>query len=138
MSDGRMRPCPFVSIVSSTTCLVRRAEVAATFRTRLVGLLGRESLAPGTALVLRPSGLIHTAFMRFPIDVIFLDGRQRVVATTAHLQPFRVAWGGWKARIAVELPAGTIEAFELPVGTPLQFVADSSTDTAPQRSRLSV
>lgn len=132
-----MRPSPVVSIVSSTTCVVPRAEVASTFRTRLVGLLGRTSLAPGTALVLRPSGLIHTAFMRFPIDVIFLDGRQRVVATAAHLQPFRVAWGGCKARIAVELPAGTIERFELPVGTALEFVADSSTDTSAPLSHRS-
>ena len=135
--SGRMRPCPVVSITSSTTCLVRRAEIAATFRTRLVGLLGRASLAPGTALVLRPSGLIHTAFMRFPIDVIFLDGQQRVVATAAHLQPFRVAWGGWKARMAVELPAGTIERFELPAGTALEFVADSSPDTGPSPSQRS-
>ena len=133
-----MGSCPVVSIVSSTTCLVPRAEMAATFLTRLVGLLGRDSLAPGTALVLRPSGLIHTAFMRFPIDVIFLDGRQRVVATAAHLQPYRVAWGGWKARIAIELPAGTLDGLELPIGTPLSFVADSSTDTSSKVSQRTV
>lgn len=133
-----MRSCPMVSVVSSTTCLVPQAEVAATFRTRLVGLLGRDSLEPGTGLVLRPSGLIHTAFMRFPIDVIFLDSRQRVVATATHLQPFRVAWGGWRARIAVELPAGTIDGLEVPIGTALQFVADSSTDTSRTFSPRSV
>lgn len=111
-----------VRIVSSDACVAARAEVANTFTSRLIGLLGRDGLAPGSALVLKPSGLIHTAFMRFPIDVIFLDGRQRVVATAAHLQPFRIAWGGWHARMAVELPAGTIEQFELPIGTTLQFV----------------
>lgn len=111
-----------VRIVSADGCVAGRAEVASTFRSRLIGLLGRDALAPGSALVLKPSGLIHTAFMRFPIDVIFLDGRQRVVAKATHLQPFRVAWGGWKARTAVELPAGTIERFELPIGTTLQFV----------------
>lgn len=134
---GRMRPCPVVRILSSTTCVVPRAQVAATLRTRLVGLLGRASLAPGSALVLQPSGLIHTAFMRFPIDVIFLDRRGRVVATAAHLQPFRIAWGGWKARTAVELPAGTIERFELPVGTALEFVADSTPDTGLPSSQRS-
>ena len=112
-----------VRIVSSTACVAGHAELANTFCTRLVGLLGRDALAPGSGLVLQPSGLIHTAFMRFPIDVIFLDGRRRVVATAAHLQPFRIAWGGWRARMAVELPAGTLERFELPVGTPLQFVS---------------
>lgn len=111
-----------VRIVSSDVCVAGRAEMANTFSSRLIGLLGRDSLAPGSALVLKPSGLIHTAFMRFPIDVIFLDGRQRVVATAAHLQPFRIAWGGWHARMAVELPAGTIEHFELPIGATLQFV----------------
>lgn len=118
-----------VRIVSSDGCVAGHAEVANTFSSRLIGLLGRDGMAPGSALVLKPSGLIHTAFMRFPIDVIFLDGRQRVVATATHLQPFRVAWGGWNARMAVELPAGTIDRFELPVGTPLSFVSDSTADT---------
>ena len=96
--------------------------MANTFRTRLVGLLGRDTLAQGAGLVLQPSGLIHTAFMRFPIDVIFLDSRRRVVVTAAHLQPFRIAWGGWRARMAVEVPAGTLERLDLPIGTTLQFV----------------
>ena len=96
--------------------------MANTFSSRLIGLLGRDGLAPGSAMVLKPSALIHTAFMRFPIDVIFLDGGQRVVATSTHVQPFRVAWGGWKARMVVELPAGTLEKLKLPIGTALQFV----------------
>lgn len=125
MSHACYRTVPgqnIVRIVSSDACVAERAEVANTFSSRLIGLLGRDGLAPGSALVLKPSALIHTAFMRFPIDVIFLDGRQRVVATATHLQPFRVAWGGWSARMVVELPAGTIEKFKLPVGTTLQFV----------------
>ena len=115
-----------VRILSGTGCLAGKAEVADTFGSRLVGLLGRDGLAPGTALVLEPSSSIHTAFMRFPIDVIFLDGHRRVVATAAHIQPFRIAWGGWKARTAVELPAGTIEQFDLPIGSPVEFVPDST------------
>lgn len=124
-----MRSAQVVRIVSTTACLAGRAEVANTFGSRLVGLLGRDALAPGTGLVLQPSSSIHTAFMRFPIDVIFLDGQQRVVATATHVQPFRIAWGGWKARMAVELPAGTIEKFNLPVGSPITLVPDSISDT---------
>jgi uncharacterized membrane protein (UPF0127 family) len=69
-------------------------------------------------------------FMRFPIDVIFLDDQQRVVSTSAHVQPYRLAWGGWKARTAVELPAGTLEQIDVPVGSTLQLVPDSTADTS--------
>ena len=116
----------FVRITSTTGCLAGRAEVANTFGSRLVGLLGRDGLAPGTGLVLQPSNSIHTLFMRFPIDVIFLDDHHRIVATAARVRPYRVAWGGWKARTAVELPAGTIEQFDLPVGSPIRLVPDST------------
>lgn len=121
-----MPAAQIVRITSTTACLAGRAEVANTFGSRLMGLLGRDRLPPGTGLVLQPSNSIHTLFMRFPIDVIFLDDHQRIVATAVHVQPFRIAWGGWKARTAVELPAGTIEQFDLPVGLPIQLVPDST------------
>ena len=118
-----------VRITSETACLAGRAEVANTFGSRLVGLLGRDRLPPGTGLVLQPSNSIHTLFMRFPIDVIFLDDQRRIVSIAAHVQPYRVAWGGWSARMAVELPAGTIEQFDLPLGSAIQLVSDSTPDT---------
>jgi uncharacterized protein len=82
--------------------------VAGTPRTRMVGLLGRDALAPGDGLLLRPCGMIHTCFMRFPIDVLFTDRAGQALALFAEVRPFRLAWGGFRARQAIELPAGTL------------------------------
>lgn len=72
---------------------------------RFWGLMGRKALLEGRALLLRPSSSIHTAFMRFPIDVVFLDRSLRVVKVVPGLKPFRatIALG---AHSALELNAG--------------------------------
>ena len=73
--------------------------------TRMRGLLGRRALPSGEGLLLRPAGSIHTLFMRFPIDAVFLDGERRVVKVVAGLRPWRAA-AGRGARAVLELPAG--------------------------------
>ena len=83
------------------------AEVADRAIPRLVGLLGRSGLAEGDGLVLKPCSSIHTCFMRFPIDVLFLDAEGTILRVARAVTPYRAAAGGWRARIAVELPAGT-------------------------------
>jgi uncharacterized membrane protein (UPF0127 family) len=79
--------------------------VADTPVARMKGLLGRRSLDPGEGLLLRPAGSVHTAFMRFPIDVVFLDRELRVLRVEPSVSPWRlVAQRGAKA--VLELPAG--------------------------------
>ena len=65
--------------------------VAARPLRRMRGLLGRQHLPAGEGLLLRRAGSIHTFFMRFPIDAVFLDRRDIVVAITPDLPPWRVA-----------------------------------------------
>lgn len=84
------------------------AEVADTALARLVGLLGRASLDPGEGLVIEPCSSIHTCFMRFPIDVLFVDRDGLAVRAAREVRPFRAALGGPYARRAIELPAGTL------------------------------
>jgi uncharacterized membrane protein (UPF0127 family) len=72
---------------------------------RLRGLMGRRRLAPGHGLLLRPSPSIHTCFMRFPIDAVFLDRELRVVSVRSRLAAWRFA-GQRGARSVLELPAG--------------------------------
>jgi uncharacterized membrane protein (UPF0127 family) len=93
--------------------VVERAETALT---RMQGLLGRDALADGEGLVLTPCSSVHTWFMRFPIDVLFLDRQGRVVRGVDALKPFRFAWGGWQARSTIELPAGTLRRAGVRVG----------------------
>ena len=88
--------------------LIATADVADTARARLVGLLGRASLALGDGLVIEPCWSVHTCFMRFAIDVLFLDANGVVLRAVPALAPWRAASGGLKARRTVELPAGTI------------------------------
>jgi uncharacterized membrane protein (UPF0127 family) len=69
------------------------------------GLLGRASLPEGEGILLRPAGSIHTFFMRFPIDVVFLDEDDVVVGIEPELAPWRTA-GRRGAKKVVELASG--------------------------------
>jgi uncharacterized protein len=82
-----------------------RCVVADRAHHRMRGLLGRRRLQPGEGMVLRPAWNVHTAFMRFPIDVVFLDADQVVIRIAPALAPWRtVSCRG--AREVVELAAG--------------------------------
>jgi len=72
---------------------------------RLRGMLGRKEPAHGEGLLLKPTAAVHTCFMRFPIDVVFLDSELRVVAVTTDLKPWRGA-ARRGARSVLELRAG--------------------------------
>lgn len=85
-----------------------RCVVAASAWTRLRGLLGRSSLPAGEGLLLRPTSSIHTTFMRFPIDVVFLDEELRVLKVVPELRTWRFAFARG-ARSALELAAGEAE-----------------------------
>jgi len=90
------------------TVLGERVERAVGFRDRLVGLLGRDSLAEGRGLWLEPCNSVHMWFMRFPIDVVFASPDGRVVAVVPTLRPWSMTRPYFGANAALELPAGTI------------------------------
>ncbi len=82
------------------------AEVARSFRARLKGLIGRQSLPPGRGLLILKCNAIHTFFMRFPIDATFYDREDRVVKTVRNIRPWRLfVWGGWRAVKVLETAA---------------------------------
>ena len=106
--------------------LADRAELATEVRQRMVGLLGRARLPEGGAMVLLRCNAIHTWFMRFPIDVVFLRDRPpawQVVKVVPALGPFRLAWARG-ADTVVELPAGTLTRTPLKVGELLDMTGD--------------
>jgi len=82
-----------------------RCYVADSFVSRLVGVLGTRRLEEDEALVIPRCAAVHTLGMRTSIDVVFLDGRSRVIGVNAALRPFRAARGPG-ARLAVETAAG--------------------------------
>jgi uncharacterized protein len=72
---------------------------------RARGLLGRDGLEPGEGMLIDRAGSVHMFFMRFPIDVVFLDRDRQVVGVRHGVRPWRVA-GARRAVAALELPAG--------------------------------
>ena len=90
------------------TTLADQAEVARSFWKRLVGLMGRRELPSGAALIIEPNTSVHTFWMRFPIDVIFVDRQNVVVGLRAAMPPNRPYAGARRAYRTIELPAGVI------------------------------
>ncbi len=88
--------------------LAEKAKVADAFFTRLIGLLNRSSLEKGEALILTPSNCIHSFFMRFTIDAIFLDKAGRVIAALPSFKPFRFSPIYSNSHTVIELPENTI------------------------------
>jgi len=88
--------------------LANDITLAASLPARMKGLLGKERLDAGKGLLIRPCKGIHTFFMKFPIDVVFLDMDNRIVALVRDLSPNRLTTVYRKASAVLELPAGTL------------------------------
>ena len=103
--------------------LADRIETAFDSATRNQGLLGRDAFATGSALVLAPCTSVHTWFMRFPIDVLFMTKIGMIKKVRPSLGPWRIAMS-WNAYAVIELPGGT--AGNAKAGDTLEFVPKQS------------
>jgi uncharacterized protein len=74
--------------------------------------MGSAELLPGTGLLLPSTRSVHTHFMRFSIDVVFLDRELRIVSIVAPLRPWRVVWRP-SAESVLELAAGECDRLGL-------------------------
>jgi uncharacterized membrane protein (UPF0127 family) len=90
-------------VVVCETCLIADNPLL-----RTKGLLGRHELPEGEGILLRPASSIHMAFMRFPIDAVFLAKDLTVLKVVRNLAPWRMA-SRRRAHSVLELPAGTCE-----------------------------
>jgi uncharacterized membrane protein (UPF0127 family) len=93
--------------------------------TRLRGLMGRRRLSRGEGMLLKPAPSIHTFFMRFPIDAVFVDSGLNVVGVRADVAPWRVA-GQRGARGVLELPAGEARRLGVLEGMQLELADGTS------------
>lgn len=111
--------------------LLRNARTNETLADRLLtafdsasrrkGLLGRTSFPSGSALFIAPSNGVHTFFMRFPIDVVFVAKDGRIVKLCRSLAPWRMA-AALRAYATIELAAGALELSDVTVGDRLVIV----------------
>ncbi|MFC1708469.1 DUF192 domain-containing protein [Candidatus Omnitrophota bacterium] len=94
---------------TKNVALAERAEVANTSFQRLKGLLGRQGLEAGQGMIITPCSSIHTFFMRFAIDAIFLGRDGQVVAMAHSLPPARLFGSPLKGKLVIELPPGVLK-----------------------------
>jgi uncharacterized membrane protein (UPF0127 family) len=122
----------YVRVVNITRgeVLAERAELAASMWSRLWGLMGRRELPAGSGLVLRPGGGIHMWFMRFPLDVVHVDKRDRVTHVVRGIKPWRFGPLFVGGKLAIELPVGAAAQTQPGDEVRLEALADSSTGGA--------
>lgn len=106
-----------------------RLSVADKPRARMKGLLGKRALDSDEGLLLRPAASVHTAFMRFSIDVIFLDRSLRVMDVEPNVRPWRMV-GKRGAKAVLELPAGEAKRRGIERGMALSVGEPRETDDA--------
>lgn len=106
--------------VTRGTVLGDRVDSASESRQRRRGLLAHDHLPAGSGLWISPCEAVHTFFMKFPIDVVFLSRRRVVVKVRAHLPPWRMS-GSLRAHSVLELPVGTAQQTGTQPGDQLEF-----------------
>lgn len=100
-------------------------EVADTAARRVKGLLGRECLEDGQGLLFKHCSSLHTFFMSFPIDIVFMDGKGRVLKLSPRVKPFKLVAAPLRAHYALELPEGAIARSATRVGDRLVFAEEA-------------
>ena len=108
-----------VSEVASGRAVAERIRIANTHWTRLRGLIGTRGLAADEGLWIVPCRQVHMFWMRYPIDVAFLDDELQVVGVQADLRPWRISSAFPAARSVVELASGALAAHGIGVGARL-------------------
>ena len=112
-------------VAGDGTVICTRCEVAERTIARMRGLLGRDGLGEGEGMLINGAPSVMTFFMRFPIDVVFIDRAQTIVKIVDSLAPWKTA-GARKAAAALELPAGTAAALNLEPGMSLVLADDGT------------
>ncbi|MEM7033582.1 MAG: DUF192 domain-containing protein [Chloroflexota bacterium] len=111
-----------VENLTKSTTLVDRGRVADTFFSRLKGLLGSPPLERGQGLLLKNEKSIHTLFMGFPIDVVYLNNQQEVIKIDANMVPYRLGAFVRKSASILELPVGIVQESQTTIGDTLKII----------------
>ena len=109
--------------VDRGTTLAARAKLASSFVDRFFGLMGRKRVEDGGGLLLLRSASIHSFFMRFRFDAVFLDKEGRVVKIVPSMRQWWIAFGGRGAKDVLELAAGVAAETGTQPGDLLAFEA---------------
>ena len=103
------------------TTLATHARLASSHASRFFGLMGRKGVEDGGGLLLAKSASIHSFFMRFRFDAIFIDRDNRVTKVVPAMRQWWIAFGGRGAKDVIELRAGVAERTGTQPGDTLAF-----------------
>jgi uncharacterized membrane protein (UPF0127 family) len=103
--------------------LITQGRLANSFWSRLRGLLGAAPLLKGEGLILAGEKSVHTFFMSFPIDVLYVNKEYKVIRADANMVPYRIGPFLAQSEYVLELPVGTIAATATQTGDQLSFEA---------------
>ena len=122
MLNRLMQSKPNTAAINITkgVALASELEVATSLAARTKGLLGRDGLRSEQGMLIDPCSSIHMWFMRFPIDVVFLDKKNRVVGLRRNIKPWGMAWS-WRGAKTIELPVGVIASTRTQLGDIVAF-----------------
>ncbi len=109
-------------VVKNGKVIGSKIKVVDTFWGRLKGLLGEKQLEEGRGLLLRPCRQVHTWFMNFAIDVVFLDEFGKIVGLQKEMEAGQISPKYKRAWQALELSSGSIEKYSLEKGDYLKFL----------------
>ncbi len=107
--------------VDRGTTLAIQAKLASSYWDRFFGLMGRKRVEEGGALLLTKTSSIHSFFMRFPFDAVFIDRENKVVKIVPAMRQWWIAFGGHGANDVIELPAGVAASTGTQPGDELAF-----------------
>jgi len=93
---------------TKNTVLAEDVFIAKTPFKRIKGLLGKKAFLPNQAIILDPCNSVHTFFMRFAIDILFVDKDYKVVKALSKFDPNRISRIYWHSSRVIELPAGKL------------------------------
>jgi uncharacterized membrane protein (UPF0127 family) len=104
--------------------IAANVKFASTFFAKAFGLMGRKELPLGEALLFKgsrsmPCNSIQTTFMRFPLDIVFLDPEMKVKSILRDVKPWRVTWPVSGAVTAIEMTSGTLNGKSIEIGDQL-------------------
>lgn len=105
--------------VTKNQIITPNLEVATSLIERGMGLMGRSHLKEDQGMWIQNGNSIHTHFMKFAIDCVFVDENLVVQAIVEEKKPWGVIWPIWKACSVFELPAGTVKKFGIQKGEKL-------------------
>lgn len=97
-----------VELKDNGMILCQQMKIASSFFDRLIGLMFSSSMVGFDGLLIKHCQSIHTFFMRYEIDVVFLDSKMKVVKVIRRMKPWRVSAFYWRASQVLELAGGTV------------------------------